>query len=317
MPENEVEDTDVYPQEDNRAAVPVDGPVRGRVAILTAQYYEDSELFAPYYQLFAAGYAVDVLTPVGGPVESTKGVFLKQGIMRIADAHPGDYELLYIPGGKRAPATLVEDKTALDFIRTYVATGGIISSMCHGGRVLAAAGVIEGKRVTGWRDVADEMCAAGGIYVDEAGVEDGQFITGRKPSDIPRIMVRILDRLRAAKTSATVPDWLAEMFAAADAGDLQTAVKYYADDATWHLGTESHQGLDELRNLLRAADLPPGSRHEFAEYWDLGSTKFLRGTLVRPDRAPVPFVHEYRMSAVDPTLVQELFEVMGPDRSDR
>jgi hypothetical protein len=197
-----------------------------------------------------------------------------------------------------------------------VATGGIISSMCHGGRVLAAAGVIEGKRVTGWRDVADEMRAAGGIYLDEAGVEDGQFITGRKPSDIPRLMVRILDRLRENGSGRVeIPDWLAEMFAATDAHDVEAAFTYYAEDAEWHVGTDHFKGLDELRAVLAKADLPAGSHHEFHEYWDLGGTKFLRGALLRPGRAALPFIHEYRMSTVDPSLVQELHEVMGPDRS--
>jgi len=62
----------------------------------------------------------------------------------------------------------------------------------------SAADIIRGRRITGWRYTADELRAAGGIYVDEAGVEDGPFITGRQPSDMPRMLARIVTRLKAA-----------------------------------------------------------------------------------------------------------------------
>jgi len=184
--------------EDNRAAIPLDGPTLGRVAIVTAQYFEDTEFFAPYYRFYEAHYDVDVLTPPGGPVTTAKGVVLYEGMSRIADATPSDYDLIYIPGGLRAPATLREDKVALDFIRAFVDTGRLTSSMCHGGRVLAAADVVNGKRVTGWRGTADELRAAGGIYVNEPAVEDGQFVTARQPSDIPRLLARLMARLNGA-----------------------------------------------------------------------------------------------------------------------
>ena len=185
------------PNEDNRAAIALDGPTVGRVAILTAEGFEDTEFFVPYYRFFEAHYTVDTLTPPGtSPVAGAKGIALKKGIKRIADANPTDYDLVYIPGGHAAPAILREDKEALDFLRTYVDTGRLTSSLCHGGRVLAAADVIRGRRITGWRYTADELRAAGGIYVDEAGVEDGQFITGRQPSDMPRMLARIATRLQ-------------------------------------------------------------------------------------------------------------------------
>jgi len=92
------------PSEDNRAAVPLDGPARGRVAIVTADGFEDVEFFAPYYFFFAHGYQVDTLTPSGtSPVKGAKEIPLKEGITRIADADPADYRLIYVPGGHDAP----------------------------------------------------------------------------------------------------------------------------------------------------------------------------------------------------------------------
>ncbi len=49
--------------------------------------------------------------------------------------------------------------------------------------------------MTAWHEVANDITAAGGTYVDEALVEDGQFFTSRKPGDLPRLMARILQFL--------------------------------------------------------------------------------------------------------------------------
>jgi|SRR5665213_98652 len=59
-----------------------------------------------------------VLPPPGtGPVSGAKGIALKTGIKRIADADPIDNDLVLIPGRHVAPATLREDKDALNFLQ--------------------------------------------------------------------------------------------------------------------------------------------------------------------------------------------------------
>jgi protease I len=57
--------------------------------------------------------------------------------------------------------------------------------------------------MTSWREVAPEVREAGGVYVDEPAVEDGQFITARKPGDMPIQLRRIFEILedRAIETA--------------------------------------------------------------------------------------------------------------------
>jgi protease I len=53
--------------------------------------------------------------------------------------------------------------------------------LCHGAQILAAAQVIEGKRVSAYPACAPEVTSAGGTYaelkMDEA-ITDGQLVTG-------------------------------------------------------------------------------------------------------------------------------------------
>lgn len=178
---------------DNRAAIG-SGSTRGRVAILTADQVEDVEFFYPYYRFAEAGFDVDVLTPDGSAVTGYKGLSLSAGVSSVADARPDDYDLLFIPGGL-APGEVRRDAGAIRFVQDFAATGRTIGAVCHGPQVLVTAGLVEGRRMTSWKEVADEIRDAGGDYRDEPVVEDGQFITARKPGDMPLELARILERL--------------------------------------------------------------------------------------------------------------------------
>lgn len=179
------------PVEDNRAAIRPDIETKGRVAILTADQVEDTEFFYPYYRFWEEGYEVDVLTPSGEGFTGYKGLSLKTGTRPIEGARAQDYDALFVPGGL-APGELRKNETALAFVRDFAQTGRPVGALCHGPQVLISAGLAEGRRMTAWRDVAPEVRAAGATYVDEPVVEDGQFVTARKPGDMPVQLHRFL-----------------------------------------------------------------------------------------------------------------------------
>ncbi|PYY44207.1 hypothetical protein DEJ03_12265 [Curtobacterium sp. MCLR17_043] len=184
---------------DNRAAIRADRPPVGRIAIVTADRVEDVEFFYPYYRFVEAGYDVDVLTPDGGTLTGYVGLSLRTGLQRVADATAEHYDAVFIPGGL-APAEVRTVPEALAFVRDFAATGRLIGSVCHGPQVLASAGLVDGRSLTSWHEVADEVRAAGGTWIDEPVVEDGQFVTARKPGDMPQQLARIIERLATART---------------------------------------------------------------------------------------------------------------------
>ncbi|MFB2554866.1 type 1 glutamine amidotransferase domain-containing protein [Herbiconiux liangxiaofengii] len=183
---------------DNRAAIRENARPLGRIAILTADRVEDVEFFYPYYRFTEAGYDVDVLAPDGIEVTGYKGLALRTGVQPIIGARAADYDALFIPGGL-APSELRELPEALAFVSDFAATGRLVGAVCHGPQVLISAGLANGRRMTSWKDVAPEVRAAGAEYVDEPVVEDGQFITARKPGDMPLELARFLERLAEEK----------------------------------------------------------------------------------------------------------------------
>jgi protease I len=58
--------------------------------------------------------------------------------------------------------------------------GRVIAAMCHAGWMLVSAGILKGKRVTGFFAIKDDLINAGANYVDEEVVRDGKMIPSRK-----------------------------------------------------------------------------------------------------------------------------------------
>lgn len=175
----------------------IQAKTEGSVLIITANNVEDIEFFYPYYRLIELGVRVDVATPSGSAFMGKHGLGLKSS-RRLADVRAGDYQLLYIPGGK-APAELKKNKDALRIVKQCVENGIPIAAFCHGPQVLAAAGVIKGRNITGWPKIQDEIEEAGANYVNDETVVDGQFITGRWPADLPMYMSHVMENLYAAR----------------------------------------------------------------------------------------------------------------------
>lgn len=164
---------------------------------MSADGFEDSELWVPLAQLRKDGLEVDVASFARGTIRAKHGrdVQANRAIGEI-DAH--DYAALILPGGA-APATLRRDPRVLELARELFEAGAPVAAICHGPLILASAGLLKGRAATGYRAIADEIVAAGARYLDQPVVVDGNLITSRRPADLPAFLRAILKPLRAAR----------------------------------------------------------------------------------------------------------------------
>lgn len=174
-----------------------------KVLIITGDNAEDTEFFYPYYRLTEEGYQVDVATENGGSFKCKHGLGLEE-TMPIDEVTASIYELLYLPGGK-APQALRKNEKVLQVVKEFASSGKPIAAICHGAQILISADLIKGKRIAAWPEIKDEVEEAGATFVNEALVEDGQFISGRMPGDLHRHLYGVLDYLQGhKKTKKTV-----------------------------------------------------------------------------------------------------------------
>ena len=164
-----------------------------KILIVTGDGVEDLEFFYPYYRFIEAGFAVDGATIDGGAFKGKHGEPMRESL-KVADIDPLEYGLLYLPGGQ-APEKLKKDEDVLALVRQYFNGGKPICAVCHGPQILAAADVIQGRHISAWPEIEDELKDAGGIYMNEETTVDDRFITGRWPADLPALMAKTLEVL--------------------------------------------------------------------------------------------------------------------------
>jgi protease I len=116
----------------------------------------------------------------------------------LENASAADYDVVVVPGGVWNPDTLRNDPNAIGFVRAAAAAGAkIVTAICHGPWVLSDAGLIRGKRATGWWSIKPDLENAGATFIDEPAVTDGKIITARAPIDLAAF-VRAIDNLLLA-----------------------------------------------------------------------------------------------------------------------
>jgi protease I len=158
-----------------------------RAVVLTADKFEDMEVYVPIFRLQEAGWIVDVAAPTRKEINGENRYSLTPDIT-IDSVNPDDYDLLIIPGGfpNGAPDTVRKIKKALEITKSFFDKNKPVASICHGPWTLASADVIKGRHLTSyWYDgVPEDIKKAGGIWEDNEVVVDGNLVTSRWPFDL-------------------------------------------------------------------------------------------------------------------------------------
>jgi protease I len=85
----------------------------------------------------------------------------------------------------------------VEFIKDYFKTGKPIFAICHAPQILINAQVLEGRRVTGWKSIIQDIKNAGAEFIDQEVVVDDNLISSRGPRDIPAFIKASLNRLES------------------------------------------------------------------------------------------------------------------------
>lgn len=165
-----------------------------KLLLLAGDYVEDYEIMVPFQALQMMGYTMHAVCPgkkSGDRIRTAVHDFEgdqtyseKRGhdftLNQSFDAvDPASYAGLVIPGG-RAPEYLRLDPKVIALVRNFAEARKPIAAICHGLQLLAAAGVLKGRRCTAYPACGPEVTLAGGEYdaVDvTSAVVDGNLVT--------------------------------------------------------------------------------------------------------------------------------------------
>ncbi len=169
-----------------------------RVAILTENGFEQSELTSPKEAMEQAGVKVDIVSPQATEVKAWDvdnwGITVPVDVT-LDKAKPEDYDGLMLPGGVLNPDKLRMNPKAVNFVKHFLEEGKPLASICHGPQTLIETKMIEGKKMTSYPSVKTDLMNAGVNWVDEEVVVDNGLVTSRSPKDLNAFNKKLLEEL--------------------------------------------------------------------------------------------------------------------------
>jgi protease I len=171
-----------------------------RIAALIADGFQEEECLVPRFALQLLGARVEMVSSAKVPVEMYS-YFEKVGTYNVDHAideiDPQDFDGILIPGGAKSPVILSQDERIKAFVRAMATADKLVACICRGTLLAAYAGIVQGRRVTGftgdsqlsaeaYRELAVEpvVTQSGGIWENRQVVIDHNFITSRHPRDL-------------------------------------------------------------------------------------------------------------------------------------
>lgn len=159
-----------------------------RIAILVSSGLEQVEMEMPRTALHSEGAKTTLISPDKGTVQGMnhdeKGDAFAVD-MAMSAARADDFDAVLLPGGVVNADKLRMDQEARRFVQAMEKAGKPVAVICHGPWLLVSAGLARGRHLTSYYTLQDDIRNAGGKWTDEEVVADRNWISSRKPDDIP------------------------------------------------------------------------------------------------------------------------------------
>ncbi len=153
-----------------------------KIACVLGPDFEDSEFRVPFDRFTAAGHQVTVIgLERGASLQGKKGREKTTADLGIDQARADEYDALFIPGG-HSPDALRGDPRMVQFVKAFA--NKPIFAICHGPQLLLTAGMVQGRTLTAWKTVQEDLKHTGAKVVDQEVVVDRNLVTSRKPDDL-------------------------------------------------------------------------------------------------------------------------------------
>lgn len=188
-----------------------------KILMIVGDYVEDYEVMVPFQALLMVGHEVSAVCPDRQAGETVRTAIHDFEGDQTYSEKPGhnftlnagfagvdaeEFDALLLPGG-RAPEYLRLNERVLKIVRHFADTKKPIAAVCHGIQILTAAGVVEGRKCTGYPAVGPEVRAAGGDWVDtpvDRALVDGNLVTAPAWPAHPQWLAKFLELLGSKLT---------------------------------------------------------------------------------------------------------------------
>jgi protease I len=174
-----------------------------KIAILSTNGFEESELFEPKRILEENGAEIYVISTEKGKIKGWNHGNWSREIevdVSLDEAKEADYDALVIPGGVINPDKLRRSQAAVDFVKQFFNNRKLVASICHGPQLLIEAEVVKGRTMTSFHSIKKDLVNAGSNWIDSEVVIDDGLITSRNPGDLEVFSQKIIEELSGSQS---------------------------------------------------------------------------------------------------------------------
>lgn len=165
-----------------------------RLLMFVGDVYEDLELWYPKLRMREAGAEVVVAGAEAGKIYLGKHTYPCVSDVSYQTLSAETFDGVIIPGGFM-PDKLRRESKVLQLVREFAASGKLVAAICHGGWIPISAKVYQDVCVTGSLGIKDDLENAGAIWKDAPVIIDRNFVSSRKPDDLPDFCEGIIEVL--------------------------------------------------------------------------------------------------------------------------
>lgn len=168
------------------------------VAILVADGFEQVEMTAPREALIEAGASCKIVSYRPGKVQGFNQDAAGDEFdidVTLDAADPMEFDAVLLPGGAKNAERLRDIPEAQHFVREIQEQQKPVAAICHAAWLLVSAGMVGGRTLTSYPTLESDVRKAGGNWIDQEVVVDGNLVTSRTPDDIPAFNAKLLDAL--------------------------------------------------------------------------------------------------------------------------
>jgi transcriptional regulator GlxA family with amidase domain len=273
-----------------------------RITFVIFDGFQPLDLLGPY-EVFqhadrmAGGYDCQVVAPQAGPVRSWTGLPV-HAAYGVADLEPGGVDTLVVAGGNGVDE-IRDDRALVGWVRTAAAGARRVTSVCSGALLLAAAGVLDGRRITTHWAREHQLAAEHPeltVDCDPIFIRDGHVWTSAGVTAGLDLALALVEEDHGPQVALTVARELV-MYLRRPGNQSQFSVPLWS----------AQPASDPIRTVVRAVQCDPGARHGIAELaacCGLSPRHLQRRFTAEMGIPPATYVEQVRVEAARRALVE-------------
>jgi|SRR5437588_6784994 len=180
-----------------------------RVAIIVTDGFEQIEMTSPREALEKAGATCVLIGPKDSEVQGFKHHDKADKFkvdVTLAKANASDFDAVMLPGGVINAEAIRIEKKAQQLVQQIDRAGKPVAVICHGPWLLISAGLMKGRHITSWPTLQDDLRNAGAQWEDKECIRDRNWVSSRKPDDLPAFNREMVSLFAARETKAEKTD---------------------------------------------------------------------------------------------------------------